>query len=131
MSTTAPPANPQELQNFSQALQNLINPFHKQFRTVIRTYVAFNLGFIVLGFVELTLLIICFSAIEIGSLLAVSLGIAFLTIFTYLILRVYLQTKKPEQFASLKEQYLNQAKQLLAYEEGVLEHHMGIASAMS
>ncbi|MDF2549194.1 MAG: hypothetical protein K0S07_261 [Chlamydiales bacterium] len=116
-------------QTFNEQIGLLLPPLHQQLRSLLQYYVLFNLLFLFIALGEFTFFLVCFSDLAHSSILAVSLGVAFLTIFSYFILRLYLLAKKPEQLLLLSENTIEQCKKILNYQEGVLEHHFALANA--
>lgn len=110
-----------------KAVEALLPPFQR----IIRGYVAFNLFFLALATFEILFFIFCMRWLSHSSTLAVSLAVIFLTIFSYFILRVYLQAKKPVQFVKLRHRFLAACKSLVGYQEGIPEHHLALANACS
>lgn len=104
-------------------------PVVLQFEAAMRSYVYFNLLFLSFGFLEFVILLLLFSFFTQSGILAFSLAILFLTIFSYFILRVHYQTKKREQFQEVRESYLAACKRILNYQEGISEHHVALANA--
>ena len=62
--------------------------------------------------------------------MAVALGVLFLTGFCYFVLRLYLQTKQPEEMGLLRDLYVESCKGLIGYQEGIAEHHLALAGAV-
>lgn len=100
-----------------------------QFSRIIKPYVTFNLLFIFLGISELILVTLFFTFLVHTSVLAFSFALIFLTFFSYLIIRLYFQTKKPEQFVELVDRYVKNCYSLIDYQEGIPEHHIAVANA--
>jgi tetratricopeptide (TPR) repeat protein len=98
-----------------------------RFVSISKRYVWFHWGFILLGLGELFCFFILLASWTKTSLLAINLGVLFLTAFTYFVLRLYFQTKKPEQLLVLRNRYLQECRQLIIYQEGVPEHHLLLA----
>lgn len=107
----------------------VIHPVFPQFEQAIKFYVYFNGFFLALTIVELILFFSFFSALAQSFLLSFSLAILFFTSFTYFMLRLFFQTKKPEQLKEIKENYLNECKSVIGYQEGIHEHHIALAKA--
>lgn len=114
---------------FTTQVNQVIDPVLPQFESLMKSYVTFNLLFIVVGTLEINLLLLFFTILVKSSILAISLGIVFFTFFSYFILRLYYQAKKPEQFKELRDRYVHACKGLLNYQEGVSEHHIALANA--
>ncbi len=102
---------------FPDYVHQLIQTTLLQFRHITRSYVIFNLCFFLAGFIEVLALILFFPFFAKSSLVAFSIGIIFLTSFSYFILRFYLHAKKPEQFLRLKEDFVSHCLKLLSDEK--------------
>lgn len=113
--------------HLQKAVDGLLPPFSK----VVKAYVLFNLFFLFIGTSEILLFIYGLAWLTQSSALAFSLAVIFLTISSYFILRVYLQTKKPLQFLQLRDRFIAATKSLIGYQEGVPEHHLALANACS
>lgn len=100
-----------------------------EFDRIVKRYVAFNLFFLSLCTIEVICLIFFFAWLAKSLVLALSLAVVFFTIFSFLTLRLYFQTKKPEQFKGIKERYLSTCKGFLTYPEDSSEYHLAIANA--
>lgn len=111
----------------NQQIGSLIQTFHTSFERVLRTHLFFHLLFISIGVLELLFSIIFFSFLIAHSLLAFALALLFLTAFSYCILRLYCQTRKPEQLKDLKNNFSETSKKLLDYQKGVGECHIALA----
>jgi tetratricopeptide (TPR) repeat protein len=61
--------------------------------------------------------------------MAFTLAIFFMTLFSYFVLKLYFQAKKPEQLMELCEEYLEKCKEKIHYQEGIPEHHIALAQA--
>lgn len=99
------------------------------FDRIMRRHVAFNLFFVCLCTIEVTALAIFFVTLAQSLVLALSLSIVFFSFFAYFTLRIYFQTKKPEQFEEIKDRYLAACKDLLNYQEGQEDHYNALANA--
>ncbi|MDP1836233.1 MAG: hypothetical protein Q8K75_09965 [Chlamydiales bacterium] len=116
---------------FNNHLQKAVDGLTPPFRGVIRSYVWFNLFFLVLATIEIVLFIYGITWLTHSSTLAFSLAVIFLTIFSYFILRVYLQAKRPLQFIRLRDRFISACKSLIGYNAGIPEHHLALANACS
>jgi tetratricopeptide (TPR) repeat protein len=101
----------------------------KKFNRVITGFVFFNFLFLIIATVEVAFFLSFFASIGESAVLAFTLAIFFLTLFSYFVLRLYFQTKKPEEIHLICEEYLNQCKLALHYQEGIPEHHLALANA--
>ena len=95
------------------------------FDRIAKAYTRFNLIYLTLGIIEATLFVVFFSAWVQSSLLAVSLALIFLTVFSFFVLRMYLQTQKAEQFRELQENFLKSCN----FDTATPEHHLVQAKA--
>lgn len=114
----------------NQQIAALIQTFHKEFERILRTHLFFHLFFISLGCLELFFSIIFFKFLVSHSLLAFALALFFLTSFSYCILRLYFQTRKPEQLKDLKNHFIESSKELLEYQKGIHECHIALNEAL-
>lgn len=109
----------------------IFDPILSEFDSIVRRYTAFNLFFLSLCITEVVLLTSFFVFLVESLILAFSLAIVFFTFFAYFTLRIYFQTKKPEQFEAVKMRYLNLCKSVMQYQEGSTEHFTALANACS
>jgi tetratricopeptide (TPR) repeat protein len=116
---------------YHEQIAKITQPILPQFDHLIQRYVLFNFLFIMAGVTEIVCLLIFFTLLTQSSLAAFALSLIFLTFFSYFIFRIYFQTAKPEQLESLKNQYINNFKTIMSYQEGVPEHHAAIALSCS
>ncbi|MGM0439721.1 MAG: tetratricopeptide repeat protein [Chlamydiota bacterium] len=116
---------------FTDQVRKLCDPALDRFDQIVRSYVIFNIIFLGAALLELLLFIIFATTLVKSSLLAMSLATLFVTVSAYFIMRLYLQTRKPEQLIALRNQYIDACKKVINYQSGVAEHHMAIAHAAS
>ena len=114
---------------YHEQISLLSNPTTRRLSRILKTYQLFNLAFVLIAGFEIILFISLFALVNASLILAYVLGAFFLTLFSYLVLRLYIQAKKPEQLLDCCEQYLSRCKELIRYQEGVPEHHIGLAAA--
>ena len=117
-----------EAQSYEQ-VQRLSSPSLRSLRRLLRTQTLFNSAFFIIGSLEIALFISFFALLSKSTVLAFSLALFFLTLFSYFVLRLYLQAKKPDQLVHLCEEYLNRCREKIRYQEGIPEHHMTLANA--
>ncbi len=117
--------------SFHIQMQRAVEALLPPFQQAVRGYVGFSLAFLALATLEIILFIFCMKWLSESSTLAISLAVIFLTIFSYFILRAYLQTKQPLQFLRLRDRFLAACKSLIGYHEGVPEDHLALANACS
>lgn len=113
----------------TRQVAELIQTFHESFERILRTHLFFHIFFIGLGILEFFLSLVFFNFLVAHSLLAFALALIFLTIFSYCILRLYCQTRKPEQLKELKTGFTLAAKELLDYQSGNHECHLALTDA--
>ncbi len=116
---------------FNSHLQKAVDGLLPPFQKIIKGYVLFNLFFFLLATTEIVLFIYGITWFAQSSALAVCLAVIFLTLFSYFILRAYLQTKKPLQCLRLRDRFIAASKSLIGYQEGIPEHHLALANACS
>ncbi len=102
-----------------------------QFERTIKSYVRFSFLFFTLLFAEVFLFILFFPFLIQSSIIAISLAVIVLTVFTYLILRLYFYTQKNEQLVELRDRFLQSCKKTLKYNERQPQYHMALAGACS
>lgn len=110
-------------------LNKVFDPIFADFDRVMKRHAAFNLFFVCLCTIEVIVLAAFFVTLAQSLVLALSLSIVFFTFFAYFTLRIYFQTKKPEQFQEIKHRYLAACKDLLNYQEGGEDHYNALANA--
>ncbi len=81
----------------------------KEFQGLTRRYALFHGIFLAAFVMELLSLLIFMQFMYKSVIFAVVVGLTFLTVFTYFVLRFYFQTKKPEQFVTLRNEFLREA----------------------
>ncbi len=101
----------------------------KQFKKTMAFFAWFKLGFLFLFIVEVLFLMWFFVFFAQSSLFAIFLGVIFLTVFTYLVLFFYFQTKKPEQLEKLKERFMQSCRQVSNIPADAAEHHLMLAQS--
>lgn len=105
-------------------------PFFHEFNRIIKTFIIFNSCFFILGLLELILFTAFFTLLAKSSILAISLASLFLTAFSYFVLRIYFQVKKPEQLSELKNDFIYSFKKVFPYQNGIAEHHFALSNAL-
>ncbi len=114
---------------FNEQVNKLCEPALGEFKRIVRSHFIFHSIFIFLSSIELICFFFFFHFFIDSSFLAVALASLFLTGFSYFVLRLYFQSKKPEQLAELQLRYLTACQRLIQYQETIPEHPMAIASA--
>lgn len=95
-----------------------MHPVLIRFDKLLKSYVRFHLGFLLLVCFECFLLFFFFTFLAQSALLALSVALIFLTCFTYFILRVSQQAQRVDQLKELRDLYVAGSKAYLGYEEG-------------
>ncbi len=116
-------------QNYLAQVHRLWNPALRQLNRLLRFTIVFNVAFLCIAGFEIALFLSFFALLSKSSVLAFTLAIFFMTIFSYFALKLYLQAKKPDQLMSICEQYLEKCKEIIRYQEGIPEHHMALGNA--
>lgn len=115
--------------HLEQPLNKIIQPVLPQFDAVVTSYALLNTAFIVAFTLEIVTLLFFFTFLLKSALLAFGLALLFLTVFSYLIFRLYFTAAKPQRFLEIKNQFLDSYKTLSNYQEGTASHHMALANA--
>jgi tetratricopeptide (TPR) repeat protein len=116
-------------QHFHENIHSLWQPTLKKFHSILITRFTFEMIFLMIGCAEIVLFCAFFALLQKSTLLAFGLAVLFLTLFSYFVIRLYFQAKKPEQFSTIKDEFLESCKRLINYQEGVPEHHIALANA--
>lgn len=85
------------------------------FKRVSRYYSLFHLTFIGLAVLQLVAFLLFFSFFTRSAFLGISIGVIFFTGFAYFVLHFYFQGKKPEEFTSVKQDYLENCKKAISH----------------
>lgn len=97
---------------------------------LITSSIFFNVIFLLIGLIEIVFFLSFFSWASGSSFLAFNLSLFFLTLFSYLVIRLYFQTKRPEQLAEVCQNYITSCKEIIRYQETIPEHHIALANAL-
>ena len=119
----------EECLSFEKKIKPIINKYLSSFDSVVKAFMFFNSFFFVASVIELFLFFVFFSFLIKSSLIAFSLSLIFLTVFSYFTLRLYFKVQQPERLHQIRESYLNKCRSLLNYQEGLPDHHMAMASS--
>lgn len=109
---------------FQEHLPKLHHEILRQFQRILFSFFLFNVSFLALLSVEVILFFSLLPFLMHSTFLAFSLSGTFLTVFSYFILHLYFQAKKPEQFEHLKKQFLSSCRH-------ETQNHLSIAAALS
>lgn len=117
-------------EGLQQKLPQYYRKILKEFTQTTKNFVLFNFLFAVLFIVEISLFVAFLPTFSHSYILAFALGGIFLTCFSYLTLLFYLQAKKPEQLALIRDRFIASCKQLAAIPYGGAQNHLSIATAL-
>jgi len=102
----------------------------EQFDQILNKHLRTHALFAAIGLLEISLFILFFTRLAQSSVLALSLALLFFTLFSYLVVRLYLNTQKPEELLQLRNHFIQKSKERIGYQEGVCEHHMALANGV-
>lgn len=114
---------------FYDELQKVIQSVVPRFDRLVKQTFYFHLLFSLLFIIEISLFFGFFSFIVQSSIVSICLSAIFFTLFSYLVLRFYIQSKKKEQYHDFVERFSRGAKSLVRYRKGIPEHHFALAGA--
>jgi tetratricopeptide (TPR) repeat protein len=115
-----------ETQNKNLSLDTLREKILDKFKSILKSYLFFHLIFFLLLFGELFHLFFYLTYLIQSFTLAINISLICVTIFSYLTLRLYFQSKKEEQIKSLVEEFLATYQSQIGYQEGVADHHLSV-----
>lgn len=116
---------------YKEKINDNTAPVLNKFKKLIKFYVYFNVLFVFLLLIEMGGFLLLLPHLADSSLLSFALALIFLTCFSFLILRFYLQSAKPEKIAALKDEYIRQCNKNSDFYEGAPHHHAALAKAYS
>ncbi len=116
-------------EHYHEEISKLWTPALRSFNRLIRSYVIFNLVFLIIVCSEVACFLSFFALLSKSTVLAFTLAIFFMTLFSYFVLKLYLQAKKPDQLMDLCDLYLGRCKEIIRYQEGIPEHHIALGQA--
>jgi tetratricopeptide (TPR) repeat protein len=119
-----------DTQSFQESLFPHYRRLLKEFRKNSKTFVLFNAVFALLFSLEVLAFVLLFASLSQSTMLAVVIGMLFLTCFSYSVLLFYFKAKRPKQLIALKEEFLKSSRETLAIPKGEVEHHLSIAHAL-
>lgn len=110
-------------------IQQVIEPALKQFDTIVRSYILFNMLFWMALLGEVVYIFFHLTFLAQSFVLAMSIALCIATFFFYSTLKIYYQTKKMEQCIALKEDFIQTCKAALQYRHSFPEDHNKLAGA--
>lgn len=116
-------------QHYQEQISRLWTPALRKLNRLIHSYVLFNLAFLLIAGSEIALFLSFFAFLSRSTVLAFTLAIFFMTLFSYFALKLYLQAKKPDQLMEVCVEYLERCKEIIHYQEGIPEHHIALGHA--
>lgn len=116
---------------FQYSLPNYYRSVLKKFRKISRSFIHFNLLFSAIFLVEITSFFLFLPFLNHTIMFALALTLLFVTGFSYCILLLYFQTRKPEQILVLKDEFLDSCRRIISVPQGMAQHHLSIAEALS
>lgn len=112
-----------------QHLAALFNSTFSLFRKVLKTHTIFHFIFIAFLFLECFYLFIHLSLFTQTFTLAIHLALIFITLFSYLTLRMYFKTKKQDQLIEIKEEFLKVLRQEFEAFDKEVDRHLFVSHA--
>jgi len=111
MTSSAAISAPVEQCAYKHSISEITRDMLPIFDNLIYSYLLFNVIFLFVGAVEGILFLFFFTFLMKSALLAFTLAILLMTFFSYCILKIYLQSRKPEQFADLVTHFKEKCRQ--------------------
>ena len=115
---------------YHQQISSLWTGSQDSFSHLVRSYLFFHIIFLTLLTIELVSFLLFFAIFPANGIFALQLGLFFLTLFSFLALRLYFQAKKPEKIENLVDEYVSRCKKIVGYLENIPEHAIALASAL-
>lgn len=118
-----------EKHHYYEELARIWGPAWIKLYRQLRGYVLFHVAFVLIAFLELGCFAIFFAYFCHSGALAFILAGFFITLFSYFVIKLYLQTRKPDELWAICEHYLASVKKTIGYQEGITEHHIALGHA--
>ena len=115
--------------HYHEEISKLWTPALRTFNRLIRSYIVFNFIFLIIACAEIACFLSFFALLSKSTVLAFTLAVFFMTLFSYFVLKLYLQAKKPDQLMDLCDLYTGRCKEIIHYQEGIPEHHIALGQA--
>lgn len=116
-------------QNYHQKVSSLWDLTLDRLNTLLIRFVLFHAIFVAICLLELACFLSFLHNLSHPTVLAFTLALFFMTVFSFLVLRLYVFAKRPDVVADLVDDYLLRCKEMLRYQEGIPEHHIALANA--
>ncbi|MBF5050994.1 Uncharacterized protein CLAVI_000618 [Candidatus Clavichlamydia salmonicola] len=115
--------------HYQAKIMSLWSPVLKQISKLLCGYTLVNLLFITLFMSEIITFISAFFVFKNNVLALLMAATFFMSIFSFLLMRVYWQSTKSARLRSIFEGYLERCRHIIKYKEDVPEHYMALANA--
>lgn len=115
---------------FEKQIDQVCQESVQQFKEIQRFYLKFHTFFFFGILLEFCAFGFVFHYFPKSFVLALFISGIFLTIFSHVVLFSYFQVKKPQQFAQLKEDFINKCKNMIAFQKGTSEYHFSFSYAL-
>lgn len=112
---------------FQQCLPQIYRSVLKDFKKIVHSHILLHILFISLIIGEM---IGFLPFIQKSAMAALGISLFFLTIFSYLVIFIYSQTRKPERLLRLKTMFLDSCRRHISIPVGEVHHHLTIADAL-
>lgn len=99
------------------------------FQKFIFSFALFKIGAIVLIALEFLIFLFFASFMPTSFLMPITIGIIFLSIFSFLVLLFYFQAKRPLLLENIKEKFIFSCRKATSLPSKTAEHHLSIAGA--
>lgn len=116
---------------YQEQTNRVIDPILKELDKIVTLDFKISCFFFTILAIECVLLGSFFTFLLQSSYFAFTLAGIVLTIFSYFMIRQYLESQKTEKLEQVKQKYVEGCQNFLHYQEGFLEHHIAIANACS
>ena len=111
--------------------ESISKKLYSDFKDCSVFYARFHVAFLSFLFLQLFSFLLFFSYFSKLTVSAVALALFFITLLSYFILSFFFQAKKPQQFLSLREDFLNSCQKLYASNEDRHAVHLALSEAAS
>lgn len=110
---------------------SLFGTFLPRTRRVLKQYDLFHFSFLILTAFEVFCCLIFFNLMTQSHLVAITLSVFLMTLFSYFTLKIYLGSKKPQQLLLLCQETLEELKQKSEPMQDEFEKQLFIASSLT
>jgi positive regulator of sigma E activity len=105
---------------------NLQKTTMSTFDKLVRRHLLIHIFFYTLLISECILLFFFLSMLLSSSVVSIALSGIFLSIFAYIILRLYLQTQKISRLHFLMHKFMSESAAVISYQQGSAEYHVAM-----